>query len=258
MTPRFFEQMNWQDDCMLFNDLVFRLQHCKDESWDRGDQCFVFHKTKYLMDQYAEFWKSYGDFDAKNIFELGIWDGGSVALWYDFLKPDHHVAIDITSKQNSSYLEKFITERKAQDHIHIHWGTDQSDRECLTRLVEQEIRGPLDLVIDDASHMYDLTKDSFNTLFPYLRPGGLYIIEDWAWGHWNDFQQPDHPWVKKTPLTKLIFELVEAVGSSPSTIHRLFVHQGFTVLEKGTDQQDAAPDFSLDHLISRGETDAYH
>ena len=38
-------------------------------------------------------------------------------------------------------------------------------------------------MIDDASHLYVETKASFEELFPRLRPGGLFIIEDWASGH---------------------------------------------------------------------------
>ncbi|NCC50794.1 MAG: class I SAM-dependent methyltransferase [Spartobacteria bacterium] len=257
MKTDFFEQMIWKDDRMLYGDLVFRLQHCRNDAWELGDACFIFHKTKFLMDQYAQFWKTYGPFSAERVFELGIWDGGSVALWYEFLSPKRHVAIDITDKQNSPYLQQFITDRKARDRIHVHWNTDQRDRRQLTQLIAREMDGPLDLVIDDASHMYDLTRESFNILFPRLRAGGLYIIEDWAWGHWTDFQRADHPWAGKTPLTRLVFELVEAAGSSPSAINRVFIHQGFVVVEKGADRQD--PDaFRLEHLISRGSTDAYH
>ena len=40
---------------------------------------------------------------------------------------------------------------------------------------------PLDLVMDDASHLGPQTRASFETLFPRLRAGGLYIIEDWSW-----------------------------------------------------------------------------
>jgi hypothetical protein len=66
--------------------------------------------------------------------------------------------------------------------------------------------------------MYALTKKSFETLFPLLRPGGLYIIEDWAWGHWQAFQASDHPWSYEVPLTKLIFEIVAAIGSCKTAI----------------------------------------
>ena len=38
-------------------------------------------------------------------------------------------------------------------------------------------------MIDDASHLYEPSLASFETLFPLLRPGGTYIIEDWKWEH---------------------------------------------------------------------------
>jgi hypothetical protein len=67
-------------------------------------------------------------------------------------------------------------------------------------------------------------------LFPALRPGGLYIIEDWAWAHW-----PEHwnMFANEIPLTKLIFDLVEAAGSSRDWIARITLFQGFTVIERG-------------------------
>jgi hypothetical protein len=47
-----------------------------------------------------------------------------------------------------------------------------------------ELQGaPLDLVIDDASHRLRETISSFEVLFPLLRPGGLFLLEDWDWQH---------------------------------------------------------------------------
>jgi len=40
----------------------------------------------------------------------------------------------------------------------------------------------LDVVVDDASHLYRLTVASFDALFQHLRSGGLYFIEDVAPG----------------------------------------------------------------------------
>lgn len=39
----------------------------------------------------------------------------------------------------------------------------------------------LDIVIDDASHASHHQQDAFLALFPRLRPGGLYVIEDLRW-----------------------------------------------------------------------------
>ena len=40
---------------------------------------------------------------------------------------------------------------------------------------------PLDIAIDDASHASHHQQNAFLALFPRLRPGGLYIIEDLRW-----------------------------------------------------------------------------
>jgi hypothetical protein len=100
--------------------------------------------------------------------------------------------------------------------------------------------------------MYALTKKSFETLFPLLRPGGLYIIEDWAWGHWQEFKRSEHPWFSEIPLTRLIFELTAAAGSSQDHpwISNISVFQGFAVIERGDALLPATSEFKLERLIS--------
>ena len=60
------------------------------------------------------------------------------------------------------------------------YGVDQADRAHLHRIVADDIGGePIDVVFDDCSHNLDLTRASFDALFPFVRPGGVYVIEDW-------------------------------------------------------------------------------
>lgn len=47
--------------------------------------------------------------------------------------------------------------------------------------------GPFDIVIDDGSHISRDVIASFTALFPYLRNGGLYVIEDLAASYWPGF-----------------------------------------------------------------------
>jgi hypothetical protein len=89
-------------------------------------------------------------------------------------------------------FDKFVATNGGASRIATYWGVDQGDAATLRSIVDKEFSGPLDLVIDDASHLYAPTKASFETLFPLLRPGGLYIIEDWAWAHWPAAQSPTH------------------------------------------------------------------
>lgn len=116
------------------------------------------------------------------VMELGIRHGGSTALLYELTKSDlsRLVAIELDADRAEA-LDRFIRDHELDDVIRPHYGVDQADRSRLAELVDEEFGGePLDLVVDDASHLYDPTVASFETLFPRLRPGGLYIIEDWT------------------------------------------------------------------------------
>jgi hypothetical protein len=138
-----------------------------------------------------------------------------------------------------------------EGRIKTYWKTNQADKARLRTIVETEFDGPPDLVIDDASHLYRQTRASFEALFPLCVPGGLYIIEDWAWGHWPEFSSPDHPWAGEEPLTRLLVELIEAAGTSTQLISSIVLYRGFVVVERGPQQFDKATRFNLEDYIIR-------
>src|SRR6266851_3076389 len=248
-----FEDLLWQNDRVLLGDLVFRLQHYVSDDWDLGDQCFVFYKIKPLVDQYAKFFASMSGFRTDNMLELGLWDGGSTAFWFELLKPSKYVGLDRSEREDSAYFRTYVASKGIADRIRTCWGTDQTDSAKLRSLVAQYLGGRLNLVIDDASHQYEPTKRSFEILFPVMEPGGVYIIEDWAWSHWPEFQAKTHPWVDKTPLTRLVFDLVEAAGSGPTPklIERITLFQGFAAIERGQMKIAEPERFRLEQHISR-------
>jgi hypothetical protein len=45
----------------------------------------------------------------------------------------------------------------------------------------------IDLVIEDASHIGYLSKITFDIVFPFLKSGGAYFIEDWGTGYWDSW-----------------------------------------------------------------------
>jgi hypothetical protein len=145
---------------MLLDDLVFQLEHYRSDDWELGDQCFRFYKTQELVDQYARFWVQRPDFRPDRVFELGIWDGGSVAFWFECLQPRKHVAIDIQQKQDSAYFRRYVGARGVGARIATYWGVDQADGPRLRKIAAREFDSPLDLVVDDASHLYEPTRRS--------------------------------------------------------------------------------------------------
>jgi hypothetical protein len=256
-----FEKLNWQEDRMLLDDLVFRLQHALGGEWDLGDECFIFYKSKKLVQEYADFFGTRAPASFRNVFELGIWEGGSVAFWFECFQPQKHVAADILRRSDSAYFRKYINSRALEARVKTCWGVDQSDSQSLRNMVHQEFDGPLDLVIDDASHEYAPTKASFETLFPLLRPGGLYIIEDWAWAHWEKFQVEQPKWLSRRPLSEFIVELLQLIATRPrhqkelSAVRNMFVYHGFVVVERGGLEIPPPGTFKIqDHIYTRPQT----
>jgi cephalosporin hydroxylase len=235
---------------MLLADLVFRLEHYRSDAWDGGDH-FCFYKIRELVDQYQEFFARYPGYRPSRVLELGIYDGGSTAFWHEIFRPDKHVAVDILDRTDSLYFKQYLESRGLSERVRTYWRTNQADKDRLRSLVAEDLGGRVDLVIDDASHLYGPTLASFEAVFPLCSPGGLYIIEDWAWDHWADFASPDHPWAREERLTRLVIELIEAAGTSTKLISSITVYQGFVAVGRGPQQVENPSKFNLEDYIVR-------
>lgn len=195
--------------------------------------------------------RALGSLEVANMLELGIWQGGSAVLWPLLLPLEHYVGIDINSVDITFPPE--VTEHPRWQTVRLHGGVSQGDRVALDRIIEDEFDGPLDLVLDDASHHYEMTRSSFETCFPHVRPGGAYIIEDWAWAHWpGDWQEPDHRRAGQPALSNLVLELVLLAASRPDVITTMTVNTRFAVASRGP--ADLTSGLEIDDLLmTRGK-----
>ena len=115
----------------------------------------------------------------QRIVEIGIASGGSAALLALVARPSKLVAIERDPTVVPALADLTATRPLP---VSAYYGVDQSDRARLKSIAHAEFGSdPIDLVIDDASHLYEPTRASFETLFPLLRPGGAFVIEDWNW-----------------------------------------------------------------------------
>jgi 8-demethyl-8-(2-methoxy-alpha-L-rhamnosyl)tetracenomycin-C 3'-O-methyltransferase len=89
--------------------------------------------------------------------------GASAAMWRDYFPNATIVVIDVEPKTNHL------------DGVNFHEGS-QADPAFLTRL--HNTYGDFDVIVDDASHLSSLTITSWELLYPMLRPGGWYFLED--------------------------------------------------------------------------------
>lgn len=112
----------------------------------------------------------------KNILEIGVAQGQSVKMWKDyFLNAIIHGA-DISPA--SKICETFSPRIK----FHL---LDQRDAAQLKNL---EQFAPFDLIIDDGNHFWMEQILTFNTIFPYLKSGGIYIVEDTTTSYWKEYK----------------------------------------------------------------------
>ena len=135
-----------------------------------------------------------------------------------------------------------------------YYGIDQADATALRGIVTDEFADePLDLVIDDASHVLDPTRASFNVLFPLLRPGGVYVVEDWALDLDIERQAAHDPVLADriqeeiakrpelenvVPLTRLVFEIVLA-SAYTDLIEAMEIRPGWLSVTKGAERAPA-------------------
>ncbi|HKP48229.1 MAG TPA: hypothetical protein VJT50_16630 [Pyrinomonadaceae bacterium] len=130
----------------------------------------------HYLQRYEEYFLPLLDKDIK-LLELGIYHGGSLLLWRDYFRKGIIVGLDLQLVQLDD----------SSGRIHVYQGRQQ-DTELLDRIAEENAPEGFDVIIDDCSHIGELTRISFWHLFDYhLKPGGLYVIEDWSTGYWRQF-----------------------------------------------------------------------
>jgi methyltransferase family protein len=121
-----------------------------------------------IYHNYLEFYETFFD-PLRNLpltlLEIGVLQGASLKTWEEYFPKAKIVGVDIVPE----------TRRHAGGRVSIELA-DQSNIEDLTRLSLKH--GPFDIVIEDGSHMWEHQITSLRTLFPFVKNGGLYIVED--------------------------------------------------------------------------------
>lgn len=177
------------------------------------------------------------DLTVENMVEVGVFNGGSAIFFWHLLRPAQLCCIDI--EPGAHQLTDFVTDQNLQDSIGTYFGTDQGDRPRLNEILDEQFGSePIDLVVDDASHVYEPSLASFETIFPRLRPGALYFLEDWR-VHLNFPTHGRDPDAGEPPLHRLVQELVDVAIVGREIISDLVIHKNFVVLTRGEGELDA-------------------
>lgn len=137
----------------------------KKHGTDKHDSCHHDCAGSTYLEIYERYLSPLRDRKLK-VLEIGVRDGCSHRMWREYFPNSTIYGIDIDPrcKQHES------------DRIRIFIGS-QSDPDTIKKAVDHA-GGSFDVIIDDGSHVNQLTLKSYELLFPSLISGGLYIMED--------------------------------------------------------------------------------
>ena len=104
-----------------------------------------------------------------SILEIGISEGASLRMWAEYFPSAIISGID---------LEEFNqNHRGVLDERVFTYVADQSKRMELLNIIGKG-QSFFDIIIDDGSHDQEHQIISLTTLYPFLKIGGIYVIED--------------------------------------------------------------------------------
>jgi hypothetical protein len=132
---------------------------------DKHNKWHTFHNVSYL-DVYEKYFSPIRK-KKVSILEIGVKRGNSIKLWERYFPNGMVYGLDINPE----------CKKHQGKRIDITIGS-QNDPNTLGALVKKA--GQFDIILDDGSHINELTLYSFKYLFPHLKKGGIYIMEDLA------------------------------------------------------------------------------
>ncbi len=125
------------------------------------------------LDHYESVLAPFRD-ESFDMLEIGVWQGASIRMWHEYFPAARIVGVDVFPVALEDNLPRFEFAQGSQ-----------VDLSFLHRLVRQH---SFRLIIDDGSHLWGHQIFTFQTLFPWLAHGGIYICEDiqTSFGHYAE------------------------------------------------------------------------
>jgi hypothetical protein len=155
-----------------------------------SDKSSKIHNYTRYYEQYFEKIRN----ENLKILEIGVQFGYSMKAWKEYFQNSIIYGIDIGDCGNL-----------AEDRAVILKG-DQSDKLFLKETNTKY--GPFNIIIDDGSHRNSDMIISYETLFPLLKNGGVYVVEDLHCCYWG--------WDDSTSFIDVIIKdkLIDAINAS--------------------------------------------
>ena len=105
------------------------------------------------------------------IAELGILDGGSLLMWKEYFKNSNIYGFEYNVEFINKFKRNFNNERINLSHI------DVTNEESIKNAFNNQ-NLTYDIIIEDTTHQFVDQIRVIKNIHPYLKPGGILIIED--------------------------------------------------------------------------------
>lgn len=127
----------------------------------KSDKGNVYHG---YLDIYEKHFNKYRT-TLDTFLEIGLWEGESLRMWREYFSVGKLVGADILDLSHISLPDTKILV------------CDQSDRVQLQNVVDNSY-DKFDIIIDDGGHWQHQQQITLGHMFPYLKSGGTFVIED--------------------------------------------------------------------------------
>lgn len=128
---------------------------------------------KAYWHKYTPFYEKYvSNYVNPNLLEIGVANGASLKMWEQYFDTSTIVGVDIIDKRGfeTQNIKTLIADQSKPEEL----------LKCLDICKEYEI------MVDDGSHIIGHQICSMATLFPYLKSGGVYFLEDLHTSFWKN------------------------------------------------------------------------
>jgi len=123
---------------------------------------------------------------AKNVLEVGIYDGGSIKLWHDYFVNATVYGLDIMNINN------VYSELQNNDRIVLHTSTDAYNEETFkNNFLNKNIK--CDFMLDDGPHTLESMIQFIKLYSQIMTDNGILIIEDVQAWDWIDILKNEVP-----------------------------------------------------------------
>lgn len=191
---------------------------------------FTSYKELYNQhDQYAsDKWEQYFDaydaafhsFIGKNpdVLEIGVQNGGALQIASKYFINGNIYGVDINKK---------VCDLSFSDNITVYCFDAKNNSQFESYFGDKTF----DTILDDGSHINSEVITTFRNLFPKIKPGGVYMIEDLHTSYWTEFGGEYLKKESSIELLKHFIDLLNAyhIRNKPSFINSLSAEDRYIV-----------------------------